>query len=90
MWSATIVGKNSTQGVLHVGVEYTNGTETFIEVMDATGGNLDGISIKIKSKLVSLNSNEVLIADLGDLKTKPLSVAIDEVPLDVTPVVTLQ
>lgn len=58
MWQAEIESKTFENGVLKIGVQYTNGTQKFSESIDLTGGDMKTLSIKIQSKLDTLNASE--------------------------------
>lgn len=81
-WTATIVSKDYSKGVLLVGVEYTNGNETFSESIDMTGGTLDVLNQKIQGKLNTLNATSDLISDIDSAVAQKQTVTFTPKPVD--------
>lgn len=61
MWTATVADKSFVSGVLKVKVSFTNGTDSFSEDIDLTGGSLDVLSQKVAGRLNTLNASAALV-----------------------------
>lgn len=62
MWQAIIESKSYDNGVLRVGVIFTNGSQKVLESIDMTGGTIDVLNAKIEGRLNTLNANDSLLA----------------------------
>ncbi len=62
MYTATVLSNSFLAGVLKVTVAFTNGTETFNEDIDLTGGSLDILAQKVANRLNTLNATAALAA----------------------------
>lgn len=69
MWTAKVTDKSFVNGVFSVTVAYTNGKETFSDVIDMTGGSPEVLSQKVTTKLNTLNATVPLVDAivLGDV-----------------------
>lgn len=64
MWTAEIQNSDYSNGVLTVGVKYTNGTSEVAEKLDMTGGSMDVLSQKVQNRLSALETTEALNAQI--------------------------
>lgn len=65
MWTAIIDNKTLENGVLRIGVVYTDGNSKFTESIDMTGGTADILDVKLKSRLATLNSTDALFSEVA-------------------------
>lgn len=74
MWNAKIFSNSFVKGQLLIGVEYSNGVQTFNETIDLTGGTKEGLDARIQAKLLTLNTSDIAAAAIaiGDFTVKPL------------------
>ena len=66
-WTALIVSQDMDAyviGRLLIGVQYTDGTTTFSETIDATGSTSDALNSQIQRRLTTLNNNASLISQI--------------------------
>lgn len=62
MWTATIVSRDlQDDGTLLVGVQYSNGGDSFSESMEMTGLTFDFLNDRIADRLDKLNANAALV-----------------------------
>ncbi len=61
MYTASVSDKSFAAGVLKVSVVFTNGTDSFNEDIDLTGGSLDILSQKVANRLNTLNATAALV-----------------------------
>ena len=89
MWKSTIPGYSYVNGVITVSVEYTNGTDSFHESLDMTGGTIDSLDQKVQGRLGVLNANDDLVAKFEALGLGPdRPIIIDPTPVPVPVPVT--
>jgi len=81
-WTAIIVSKDYSKGILLVGIEYTDGNETFGESIDMTGGTLDVLNQKIQDRLNTLNTTSTLISDVDSVVLHKQPIAFIAKPID--------
>lgn len=74
MWTAKILNKTLSEGVLSIGVEYTNGTETFLDSFTSSGA--DDLASFVQRKIDALDKIYSSAGKVGDIITKKQSVAI--------------
>jgi hypothetical protein len=63
------------KGALMVMVQYSNGTDTFMENTDITGGTLETLKYKVQQRINALNANEVLVIPIGAFDPTPAAPA---------------
>ncbi len=66
MWTAAVSDKSFASGVLKVTVVFTNGTDSFNEDIDLTGGSLDVLSQKVANRLNTLNATAALVDTIAN------------------------
>jgi len=64
MWAAKIADKQYLNGALFVNVFYSNGTASFNEIIDLTGGSVDILSSKIQGRLDTLNASDAALTGI--------------------------
>lgn len=64
MWQAIIDSKSDVNGVVIVGVVYTNGVTKTLEAIDMTGGSMDTLNNRIQSRLNTLDANDLLLGSI--------------------------
>lgn len=63
-WTAQVAEKKNLNGIVTVNVQYTDGVNTFGEVIDLSGGDVEGAKTRVRNKLSMLNSNDALFATI--------------------------
>lgn len=64
MWQATVVSTDYEKGNLQIGVQYSNGVQTFSESTTINGNNVNGLVQVIQSRLATLTANDALVATI--------------------------
>jgi hypothetical protein len=65
MWTAQIASKYIEKGTLHLGVSYTDGTNTFTEDLATQNSDFEDIKSQILNKVANLNALQTLSSTIG-------------------------
>lgn len=64
MWTAQVADKKNSNGSLTVNVQYTDGANLFNDVIDLSGGDVEGAKARVRNRLSTLNASDSLFASI--------------------------